>query len=300
VTGSTQIRFAESQADRLAACSVAGAVFTPADRPWVQQALRLACPRRSQGDAWLLEEGGQVVCSLLSYPLEFVKPDGATSPGFGFGAVATLPSARRRGHAAALCEHVTKHEIERGRPLGLLFAAIDPAYYERLGWRCVPAWAHQTGRLTELADGPRADWHPIDPRRARPALTALYDDAHRGSLHMRRDAAGWAQSIEGEPNDLWLGLGEPGGPLRGYTRFGRGKRTLSIAELVLSEPGEQERALRGLAGLALELKLERLLCWLPPSPALDTGFEAGDRSQDLPMVLGIEPEQALFSMSDHF
>ena len=300
MTGEAQIRFAESLEDRLAACSVAAAVFAPADRPWVQQALRLSCPRRSQGDAWLLEEDGQVVCSLLSYPLEFVTPGGATSPGFGFGAVATLESARRRGHAATLCAHVTAHEIAGGRPLGLLFAAIDPAYYERLGWHCVPAWAHETTHLAELADGPRAAWHPIDPRRARDVLTTLYDDAHRGSLHMRRDAAGWAQSLAGEPSDLWLGLGEVGAALRGYARIGRGQGTLSMAELVLADSDEQEVALRGLAALALELKLERMHCWLPPSPALERWFEPGDRSDDLPMVLGIEPGQALFSMSDHF
>ena len=306
------IRRAETPADRIAAAEVSAAVFTPDDARWWRVCGRLSSGWRARADSWLLEEDGRVVCSLLSHPLEFVTPDGGTALGFGFGAVATLPEARGRGHAGALCQHVAAHEQERGRGVGLLFSAVPPGFYARFGWREVPGWAHETARLEELAAcapggaaGGAASaagrWHPVDPRHQLDELSRLYDDAHRGSLHMRRDGAGWARTWENSPDDLWLGLGAVGEPLRGFARLLVLKTVVSVVELVVVDPAEEEPALAGLAQLARELGRERLFGWLPPTPAVTRWFTGGDRSHDLPMVLGLDGvERADLYESDHF
>lgn len=303
------IRVAESYADLYALHDLAGVVFGRPDAPRVSianRARRLACPRRNQAAGWVLEEDGRIVSGLLCYPLAFETAAGERRPGFGLGAVATLSEARGRGHASSLCAHVAEREGECGRSLGLLFSAVAPAFYERLGYREIRAFDHVTKRLDELASsGPRAVWNPIDPRRSLAHLASLHDVAHAGRLHLARDERSWRRSLEAGSSDRWLALGDPDGAFEGYARFGVDGVVFDLVELVLSDPALEARALRGLAALALELECTKLGSWLAPSEFVAGWFEDTGRSSTLPMLFdgsGARPtlEGAVFHSSEHF
>lgn len=296
------MRRATTHADKRSACDLVRAAFQ-VERPAIaNQAMRLASALRATGDWWLLEAEGRPACTLVCYPLQLGTPEGDVVPGFGIGAVATRPDAQRRGHAAELCAHVAERAEAAGRPLGLLFSAIPPAYYERLGYRACPAWDHVCTRPAELAEsGVATELLPFDPRAALPELQRVYAHAHAGRLHLHRDAAGWERSLAVSPADWWLGIGDPDGDLRGYARLDLEARSVDLLELVLTDPEDEAPALRALARMAVELDRTELGCWLPPSPTVSAWFEDRGRAKTLPMVRGSDStEGSQFWGSDYF
>ncbi len=300
------MRIASSAAERRAAADVMGAAFSADEPALANRARRLACARRASADWWVAVEDRDVVGALLSYPLSFGLPSGEARAGFGLGAVATRPDRLRRGVASALCRAAIEHEHARGRAVGLLFSAIDRAYYERMGFVATDAWEHEAARLAELAaSGAAAELFALDPRRAAGALADVYATAHAGRLHLARDAEAWERTLVLEPDTWWLGLGGDGErePLRGYARVRRCEELLVASELVLSDPADEGSVLRALAQLALELGCERFGCWLPPSPFVATWFEDRGRAETLPMVAGLAAADlrgARFWGSDYF
>ena len=145
-------RPAVSSADRRAVATIthaANASTLPLD---VFVATRLRNPRRATATWWLLEDGGVAVASLVAYPLTFAAGD-AIAIGYGLGAVGTAPSARARGYATELCRQVIDANEAEGRRVGLLYSAIPPTFYVRLGFHVVPAWHHVCARPAELAAG---------------------------------------------------------------------------------------------------------------------------------------------------
>jgi predicted N-acetyltransferase YhbS len=291
------MRIADSDADRLAVIEVAHAATRPeAPLAWFQ-ALRMASALRAQATWWLLEEDGRAVSSLLCYPLRFAL-DGRVVQGHGLGAVATRPDARRRGLARALCEHAVEAAEAEGRPIGLLFSAIPPAYYGRIGYRALPAWAHVADRLDDLAgSGPRATLVAIDPRRHVERLASHYERHHGGALHLHRDAAGYARTVAVHAGDGYLGVGDP---LRAYARIALDAESMEVVELVGGE-AEFPAVLRELARIASALGKKRLEGWFPPVPEVAPWFRDEGRATTLPMVRGVaDVGHAQFWPSEYF
>jgi hypothetical protein len=85
----------------------------------------------------LVDEAGALLSSAKRYRLRAVV-DGRTVAICGIGALFTPIERRGRGHAGALVERVVEAERARGAAFAALFTEIDPAFYERLGFRSVP------------------------------------------------------------------------------------------------------------------------------------------------------------------
>lgn len=290
-------RIALTAADRLAVTAVAQAAMRPEEPVEYFQARRLAHPRRAVATWWLLEEQGRAVSSLVCHPLEF-SALGAVFPGYGLGAVATLPEARGRGHARQLCEHAIAAAENEGRRVGLLYSAIPPAYYERLDFAALPGWQHaceQPGALAE--SGPRATLTAIDPRREAGRLAALYEAHHGASLHVARDERAFERSLALNPDGLFLGLGQP---LRGYARLLVDPTSVEITELIVPEE-DRAPVLRSLAHVAARLPRARLEGWFEPCAPLSEHLHDEGRAKTLPMVRGAPADPtAQFWSTDYF
>jgi predicted acetyltransferase len=223
---------------------------------------------------------------------------GAVLPAYGIGAVATRPEARRRGHADRLCRHALAAAEAEGRGVGLLYSAIPPAYYERMGFAVAPAWEHTCGRPAELAaSGPQAALTPLDPRREARVLAQLYEQHHGVAPHVHRDEAGFARSIALHQDDLYFGLGEP---CAGYARVSLYESTLEVTELCVPEE-ERAPVLRALAQLAARLNRTRLVGWFAPCAELTPHLVDEGRAKTLPMLRGLPPAPLThFWSSDYF
>jgi predicted N-acetyltransferase YhbS len=84
-----------------------------------------------------LVDRDRILASAKQYELPLLI-DGQRQRTLGIGAVFTPPELRRRGHARALIERMVTAAREQGVSVTLLFSEIDPAYYEKLGFRPVP------------------------------------------------------------------------------------------------------------------------------------------------------------------
>jgi predicted N-acetyltransferase YhbS len=277
---------AETTADRLRVADVAwrayGRTATPA---LVHGAMRLKSPLCTRATAWLATVDGQPAASLLCYELTMRRGD-ERRPAFGLGSVGTHPDYRNRGLASRLCREVA----ERHGGAGLLFSAIDPAFYERLGYVVVPAWDFHCDRAAALADsGPRAELTPLDPRRDVDRLDEAWHAAHDG-WYLDRDAERWRATLEIDPDCLWFAV-EAGG----YVRVALEDKELVIVERCTPDP---DGALRALAAMA-DGRVVR--GWLEPDALLEEFCEDKGRTHSRPMLLGIgEPESARFSAADYF
>lgn len=292
-----QARPAVSAADRLAVAVIAHAATEPTAPRDLFVAKRLRNPKRALATWWLLEDGGAPVASLVCYPLVFAAGD-AVAAGYGLGAVATHPEVRGRGYASTLCRQVIEANEAEGRAVGLLFSAIPPALYERLGFRVVPARHLVCPRPAELAaSGPRIAWMPIDPRREVGALASLYERRHDGALHLHRDPERFRQSVDLNPEDLFFGLGDP---LRGYVRLSVEGDRVEVVEDVVPAP-ERAAALRAVARLAASLRALTVEGWFDPCPTVGLFLEDRGRATTLPMVRGFaDLQRARFVSADYF
>jgi GNAT superfamily N-acetyltransferase len=85
----------------------------------------------------LLDEAGAPLASAKRYRFR-ARFDGQTVDILGIGAVFTPQPLRGRGHASRLIELLVDEGRTDGAALAMLFSEIDPAFYERLGFRRVP------------------------------------------------------------------------------------------------------------------------------------------------------------------
>jgi predicted N-acetyltransferase YhbS len=168
-----------------------------------------------KGTAWgreryrflVAEEGGAIVAAMKLYTLPAVI-DGRPLRVAGVGAVFTLPEHRGRGHGRRIVEAALASATALGHDVALLMSEIDGAYYERLGFRSLPAleagclpflpmpWA---GEPAWLAEGDPAA-HVDGLRPFRPddleALVAIREEATRGQrFRLRRDRPAWEQAL---------------------------------------------------------------------------------------------------------
>lgn len=281
-----EIAKAETTEDRLRVAEVARLAFGREATPsLVHGAMRLRSALASRATAWLLVADGEPAASLLCYDLVLRRGEERRFA-FGLGSVGTRPDLRRRGLATRLCREVA----ERHGGAGLLFSAIEPAFYGRLGYVAVPAWHFRCERASALADsGPRARLTALDPRRDVARLSEAWHAAHDG-WYLDRDPARWRETLEANPDDLWFAV-----DAGGYVRVELEKDVLAIVERCTPDPDGALRAVAALAGG------RSLSTWLAPDPLLLAHFEDKGRAKTLPMVLGVDaPESARFSSADYF
>ena len=153
-----------------------------------------------------LVEGGRVLASAKRYALT-VSLDGRSVPTLGIGAVFTPPELRRRGYARALLEALLSAARAAGTELAMLFSEIDPAYYEKLGFRLVPV-ADATLAVPRPAGAPAVHVRSVDERDY-PFIADMHEQraaAFRFSLRMDAD---WIQYSVTKKR-LLSGLGPPG------------------------------------------------------------------------------------------
>ena len=132
----------------------------------------------------------------------------------------------------------------------MLFSAIEPTLYERMGFRVCDACDWWCDQLEEfVGSGPQATLLPADPRRASETLVDLYQRIHRGTLHLHRDAGSHAESLLENPSDIFLFIEQPA---RGYVRLNRQGEGLDIVEAVIANE-DRAPVLRACAALAKEL-----------------------------------------------
>jgi predicted N-acetyltransferase YhbS len=293
-----RIRIAQSDADIGAAVDVACAAFARGRPALVERAMRLSSARRARATPWVLEAGARIVASALCYPLTFGLPDGDVADGFGLGSVGTRPEARGRGHATALCRRMMEAAAGDGRAVGLLFSAIPPRLYERIGFAVCDACDFAATDPAALAgSGPPAALEPADPRRLVAELARMYAAAHAGRLHLHRDAAAWRQSVD-DGEDWWFTIGDPA---RGYVRLADDPEELEIVELVLLDPDDGPPVVRAIAALAADLGRPQLRGWLDHTDWAAQALQSESRATTLPMISGIDgAPSARFWSSDYF
>ena len=293
-----QARIVTSNADRRAALAV-GHAATRADQPFEHYAaLRFRVPFRRVGEWWLLEDDdGTPVTSLMCYPLRLATPGEAPIDGYGIGAVATHPDHRARGHASRLCEAACEHAEGAGRRVGLLYSAIPPALYERLGFQVAPAYGWRCEALDAFDDEAAAAFAPVDGIREVEMLAPLYEAWHPG-LHSYRDAEGFRYSCVRSPDDVFFVLGEPA---RSYVRLYLDESDeVEITELIV-QPEDEAGALAFVFALARRHGRPAVPGWMPPTPRIEALFEPTSRAKTLPMVRGYESlDGSMFWSSDYF
>ncbi len=295
VSDSIVMRRADSELDKLAVMAISRDATRPSEPLAFYQARRFRVAKRRTGTWWLLEDAGEPAASLLCYPLDFSLGSKSEEriAGFGLGAVATKPTHRRRGFASMLCEHAGECASNEGRSIGLLFSAIAPAFYERIGYRVAPAVDHSCEDLEGLVgSGTSPPLRAFDPQDALDQLTALYRQRQSG-LHLERDAEAWQRSIAGRPHDFFLTSTTP---KQAYLRLAVDGESLEIVEGSLSGAAPSPEMIRAVAELALGLGLKSVHSWLEASEFTDRG-----RAAKLPMVKGIPNlSGAWFSSADYF
>ncbi|TNE85938.1 MAG: N-acetyltransferase [Deltaproteobacteria bacterium] len=281
------IRIAANEDERRAAIAVAHAANGVRSPLATYTALRLAISLRRRARWWVLETGGGIVASLLDYPIVFGL-GAQRMHGFGLGSVATHPGHRHQGLASRLCTTVADARATEGADHGLLFSAVAPAFYERLGYRVVEAvqW-----RVSEPASvqGPRAELLPIDPVAELGMLAETYEHGHAG-LFRPRDEGGWLRTLEDNPVDTWFAV--PGG----YLRLNDADGELEIAELFAEDPSAVVRAVCDLAAVLGRT----VVSWVDVGEPDGVPRVAESRDKTLPMVRNLPPEGARFWGADYF
>ncbi len=194
----------------------------------------------------------QQIVSTARIFVRTMRIGGVDVPVAGIGEVATLPTARRQGHAEAVLDDLVAHVVSLGIPLTLLHSSnpILQQYYGRLGWHSVPmAWATAPLSLARLL-------HHVtkDPSAAQlPRLASLVnpaDLAFLSALHARhvpngsfvRTAALWARWIGSPASQL---VPSPCLAIRtesSYAMFRHRSNVLHVLEFLSDDPNPRHAA----------------------------------------------------------
>jgi predicted acetyltransferase len=212
-------------------------------------------PRFTLRDVRVAELEGQVVASLVLYPLAaWVR--GQVLPVTGVGSVAVSPEHRRRGVGESLMRSALREMRHRGSYVSVLYA-FKGAYYRKLGYG-VGEVVHQLA--IAAANLPASD----EARRVRRlmfpdrgAVQSLYERvAAEGHFALSRRPEWWTQRLWTYPGDWVVYEGRRRGQIEGYlyyeveTSRGPFKLAVTLGEFVAATP-EAHRGLVGhLASLA--------------------------------------------------
>ena len=212
-------------------------------------------PRFSLRDVRVAELEGQVVASMVLYPLSaWVR--GQVLPVTGVGSVAVSPEHRRRGVGEAFLRAALREMRSRGSHLSALYA-FKGAYYRRLGYG-VGEVVHQlaiSAANLPASDEARRVRRLMFPDRA--AVQSLYERAaSEGHFALSRRPEWWTQRLWAYPGDWVVYEGRRRGQIEGYlyyeveTSHGPFRLAVTLGEFVAST-AEAHRGLVGhLASLA--------------------------------------------------
>src|SRR5260221_2303827 len=270
------------------------------------------------------DDSGGLLSSLQLYTLHGVL-DARPLRIAGVGALFTPPARRGQGHAAALLERALALAASEGAGVALLVSEIGAAWYEKRGFRALPA--------TEAACRARmpAPW-PKEPqwvgtgdpliavpglRPGRPddleALVAIHQAAISGQrFRMERDRADWdyallksalAHKLRGDGEEQLLVI-EEGGPIAAYALLKQMPEALRWKEHG-ARPGSEAPSL-DLFWCALALARrsgkERVEGWfLPPAPEAGRAYyPIARRGRAVPAVIwrALDPATELPRLPD--
>lgn len=213
--------------------------------------LEAGIPYGGLESSWLLEERGALAGAFKAYGMTQYLCGTAVQM-LGLAAVATAPTARRRGVGRALCRAALRLGRERGDLVSVLYP-FRPSFYRALGWgvagelrsfrfrpRALPAYSEAGG----VRGAGQADL---------PEIAACYARGAAGSNGLiERDSGVWAYHFqrEGVYPFVYDGNGISGYLLARFSAGGAPEAgILSVLELV----AEDDDAYRGLLGwLALQ------------------------------------------------
>lgn len=229
------------------------------DSPWGRSCWRIA--------ALFSPEGEPIACmSLYALRLSF---DGVSMPVGGIGSFVVLPAWRRQGLGRFLLEQVHATLRAQGTKVAMLYSAIDPEYYARLGYELFP-FRYQRIPLplastTPHEEGPSLVVRPLEKTDCE-GLEALYDPPMaRQPLYEERGAMAWdfewqrfwlRKSLLGDQiGGHYLVATRGEGPIRAYLRLQHQKAN----ELWLLEYGHGEGCEADLKGLFLALPAQLAL-----------------------------------------
>jgi predicted acetyltransferase len=212
-------------------------------------------PRFGLRDVRVAELDGQVVASLVFYPLTaFVR--GERLPLTGIGSVAVSPEHRRRGVGETLLRAGLREMRQRGNHVSALYAFRD-SYYRKLGYGVCEV-VHQlavSASNLPLSEEARRVRRLMLPDRL--AVQELYERvATQGHFAIARNPAWWSQRLWTYPGDWVVYEGRRRGQLEGYLYYevensrGPFKLAITLTEFVAAT-AEAHRGLVGyLAALA--------------------------------------------------
>ncbi|NOT35065.1 MAG: GNAT family N-acetyltransferase [Candidatus Eisenbacteria bacterium] len=205
-------------------------------------------PRFTLRDVRVGEVGGEIVASLVLYPLE-AAVRGRHVPMVGVGSVAVAPEHRRRGLGEAMMRAALREMRTAGRGLSMLYP-FRASFYRKLGWglcELVQQYAFAPANLTPSDEARHVRRLRVPDR---PRVQALYDQvAAGGHFTLARSEAWWSRRLWEYPGD-WVVYAKGRGAIEGYLYYeadpskGPFKLALSVSEIVAATP----EAHRGLIG----------------------------------------------------
>ncbi|HET9327083.1 MAG TPA: GNAT family N-acetyltransferase [Candidatus Eisenbacteria bacterium] len=212
-------------------------------------------PRFTLRDVRVVELEGQVVASLVLYPLQaWVR--GQKLPLTGIGSVAVSPEHRRRGVGEAAMRAALREMRQRANHLSILYAFRN-SYYRKLGYGVIEH-LHQlavSASNLPLADESRRVRRLMLPDRS--AVEALYERvAQQGHFAISRTAEWWERRLWNYPGDWVVYEGRRRGQVEGYLYYevenshGPFRLAVSLNEFVAATP----EAHRGLVGHLASLR----------------------------------------------
>ena len=206
-------------------------------------------PRFTLRDVRVVELEGQIVASLVLYPLQaWVR--GQKLALTGIGSVAVSPEHRRRGVGEASMRAALREMRQRANHLSALYAFRN-SYYRKLGYGVIEH-LHQlaiSAANLPLADESRRVRRLMLPDRA--AVEALYERvAAQGHFAIARTSDWWERRLWGYPGEWVVYEGRRRGQIEGYLYYevenshGPFRLAMSLNEFVAATP----EAHRGLVG----------------------------------------------------
>lgn len=233
-------------------------------RRWNAAQLRTAWGRDHLQRLALVAADGTLLASAKRYRFD-IRLDDREGWMCGIGALLTPPPLRGRGHARRLVELLLQQERQAGALCAALFSEIGAAFYERLGFACVPL-DEVTVRVKRKGGVP-AMLVRAGEERDLPAVAAMHDVRSSGvrfSLQRRPALIAFALARK----RLLAGFGPPG--LRQLEFFVAEEGATAVAYLVLSVNANgwtlEEAGDRDPAGARLGAILQVLLGREPARP----------------------------------
>jgi predicted N-acetyltransferase YhbS len=227
--------------------------------------------------AGVIDDSGKLIASYKRYDVVLASPDGPVHA-LGIGAVFTPEAKRGQGLAAGMLAAAMQRSRERGQRMALLFSEIEPSYYERLGFRRLPAKTYSANVA-------------ILPREPEVEVSACDDFATLLGLHERSQSVdGWWMKRTESSFRYWA--------WRHGTRarflISRGGETLGYlsvairAQALWVEDAARVNAPREVLWVALRRLAERagrseVAGWLRPDDAAGA-FDECDRKLCIPML----------------